>query len=161
MEYLDLVCQETSDSQNPTLSSPAERRTRQAVQAGPDRLGWSPSGGLQIIMQQVAPAHDRFICHEAQQVASVCVTGTGSPGHSGGCARSAMGGSRRIRLAASSHFGQSGGEVAGLPAQENISDCSGAAQHSLVLGSSGHVHPNPTEPTQPVDSPSIGSLTEI
>ena len=58
MEYLDLVYQETSDSQNPTLSSPAERRSRQAVQAGPDRPGWSPS-----VMQQVAPAHDRFICH--------------------------------------------------------------------------------------------------
>ena len=44
------------------------------------------------------------------------------------------------------------GEVAGLPEQENISDCSGAAQHALVLGSSGHVHPTPTEPTQPVET---------
>ena len=36
--------------------------------------------------------------------------------------------------------------------QENNSDCSGVAQHALVLGSSGHVHPNPTEPAQPVDT---------
>ena len=98
----------------------------------------------------MAPAQDRFIYHEAQQqVASVCVTGTGSPGQSSGCTQSAMGGSGRIHLATSSHIGQSGGEVAGLPVQENIS---GAAQHALVLGSSGHVHPNPTEPTQPVDT---------
>ena len=31
--------------------------------------------------------------------------------------------------------------------QENHSDCPGLAQHALVLGSSGHVQPNPTEPT--------------
>ena len=38
---------------------------------------------------------------------------------------------------------------AGFPMQENHSDCSGVAQHALVLGSSGHVQPNPTEPAQP------------
>ena len=33
--------------------------------------------------------------------------------------------------------------------QENHSDCSGVAQHALVLGSSEHVQPNPTESAQP------------
>ena len=77
------------------------------------------------------------------------------PGHSSGCTRSAMGGSGRIRLPTSSHIGQSGGEVAGLPMQENHSDCSGVAQHALVLGSNGHDQPDPTEPAhsaQPVDT---------
>ena len=60
-----------------------------------------------------------------------------------------MGGSGPICLPTSSHLGQSGEEVAGLPMQENHSDCSGVAQHGLVLGSSGHVQPNPTEPAQP------------
>ena len=72
---------------------------------------------------------------------------------SSGCIRSAMGGSGRIRPPTSSHIGQSGGEVARLPMQENHSDFSGVAQHALVLGSSGHVQPNPTEPAhsaQPV-----------
>ena len=32
--------------------------------------------------------------------------------------------------------------------QEDHSDCSGVAQHALVLGSSDHVQPNPTEPAQ-------------
>ena len=59
------------------------------------------------------------------------------------------------------HIGQSGGGAAGLPMQENHSDCSGVAQHALVLGSRSHVQPNPTEPAQPVDSQSIRSLTEI
>ena len=33
--------------------------------------------------------------------------------------------------------------------QENHSDCSRVAQHALVLGSNGHVQPNPTEPAPP------------
>ena len=107
-------------------------------------------------MQQVALAQNRPICHELQQqVASICVTSTGSPGLSSGCTQSAMGGSGRIRFPTSSHIGQSGGEVAGLPMQENHSDCSGVAQHALVLGSSGHVQPNPTDAAQsaqPVDA---------
>ena len=63
-----------------------------------------------------------------------------------------MVGSGRIRLPTSSHIGQSGGEVTGLPMQDNHSDCSGVAPYALVLGSSGHVQPNPTEPAQPVDT---------
>ena len=59
-----------------------------------------------------------------------------------------------IHLPTISHIGQSG-HVAGLPMQENHSDCSGVAHHALVLGSSGLVQPNPTEPAQsaqPVDT---------
>ena len=63
-----------------------------------------------------------------------------------------MGGSGRICLPTSSHLGQSGGEVAGLPMQENYSDCSGVAQHDLVLGSSGNVQSDSTEPAQPVNT---------
>ena len=103
----------------------------------------------------MAPAQNRPICHEVQQVASVCVTSTASHGLSSGCTQPAMAGSGCICLPTSSHLGQSGGKVAGLPMQENHSDCSGVAQHALVLGPSGHVQPNPTEsaqPAQPVDT---------
>ena len=134
---------------SPTHSRPAERGSGQAIQARPDHPNRvvSPSRGLPPNMQQVAPAQNRLNCHEVQQqVASVCVTGTRSPGHSSGCAQSAMVGSGSIHLPTISHIGQSGGRVAGLPMQENHSDCSGVAQHALILGSSGHVQPNPTEP---------------
>ena len=104
-------------------------------------------------MQQVAPTSDRSICHEVQQqVTSVCVTSVGLLGSSSGCTQSAMGESGCICLPTSGHLGQSGGEVAGLPLQENHSDCSGVAQHALVLGSSDHVQSDPTEPAQPVDT---------
>ena len=46
-------------------------------------------------------------------------------------------------------FGQSSGEVAGLPMQQNHSDCTRLAQHALVLGSSGNVQSDPTVPAQP------------
>ena len=66
-----------------------------------------------------------------------------------------MGGSRCLCLPTSSHLGQSGEDVAVLPMQENHSDCSGVAQHALILGSGGHVQPDPTESAQsaqPVDT---------
>ena len=98
VENLDLVYQETSDSQSPTHSKPAECGSRQAIQARPDHPNY---------MQQMVSATDRSVCHEVQQqVASVCVTGTRSPGHSSGCSQSAMGGSGHIRLPTSSHIGQ-------------------------------------------------------
>ena len=85
VENLDLVDQKSSNSQSPIHSRPAECGRRQAIQARPDHPNRvvSPSGGLPSNMQQVAPASNRFICHEVQQqVASFCVSCTGSPGHS-------------------------------------------------------------------------------
>ena len=50
---------------------------------------------------------NRLICYEVQQqVASVCVTGTGSPGHSSGYTQYAMVGSESIHLPTISHIGQ-------------------------------------------------------
>ena len=101
----------------------------------------------------MAPSPNRSICHEVQQqVTSVCVTSTGYLSSSSGCTQFPMGGSGRICLPTSSHLGQSGGEVAGLPMQENHSDCSRVAQHALVLGSSDHVQSDPSEPAQPVNA---------
>ena len=158
MENLDLVYPETSDSQSPTHSRTVECDSRQAIPARPDHPDRvvSPSRGFLNYMQQVEPASNRPICHQVQQqVTSFCITGTGSPSNSCRCTQSTMGGSGCICLPTSSHLGQSGGEVAGLPMQENHSDCSRVAQHALVLGSSEHVQPNPTElaqPSKPVDT---------
>ena len=63
----------------------------------------------------------------------------------------------RIRKHTPSHYQPywASGDVAGLPIQDNHSDCSGVAHHALVLGSTDHVQPNPTKPAQsaqPVDT---------
>ena len=89
---------------------------------------------------------------DLQQTSPICVTGTGPPGLGSQCSQPAMGRSGSISFPTSNHIGQSGGEIAGLPAQQNHSDCSGVAQHALVLGSGGRVQPNSTEPAQSAHS---------
>ena len=155
MENLDLVYQTASNSQSPTHPRQAQCGSRQVIQTRPDHPNRvvSPSRSLPSNMQQMAKASYRPFCYEVQQqVASFCVTGTGSPGCSSGCTKSAMGGSGRICLPTSSHLEQSSGEVAGFPMQENHSDCTGVAQHALVLGSGGHVLSNPSESARSAQS---------
>ena len=133
VDNLDLVYQEPSDSQSPTYPRPRKRGSGQAIQARPDHPNRvvSPSRGLPGYMQPLAP--NKLICHEVQQqVASICVTSTGLPGHSSGCTQSAMGGSGCLCLPTNGHLGQSGGAAARQPLQENHSDCSGVAQHSVT-----------------------------
>ena len=152
---LDLVFPTLSDFKSPTHPRPFKCDSRQTIQAGsdhPDRVV-PPSGSFSKVMQQMAPASDRPICHEVQpQVTSVCVSSTGHPGCSSGCTYSAMGGSGCIRLPTDRHIGQSGGEVTGRPVQETHSDCLGVAQHALVLGLGEHVQSGPSQPAQSAQS---------
>ena len=69
-----------------------------------------------------------------------------------GCTQPVMGRSGPICLPTSSHLGQSGGEVAGLPMQQDHSDYTRVAQHALVLGSSGNVQSDPLVSAQPAQS---------
>ena len=109
-----------------------------------------PSGHLSGIVQKMAPATDRPICHEVQQqTTSIRVSSTGHSGSSSGRTHPTLGGSGCIRFSTDRHIGQSGGEVAGLPVQETHSDCPGVAQHALVLGPSDHVQSGPSQPARP------------
>ena len=101
----------------------------------------------------VAPAPSGPFCHQVQQQTStVCFTGSRPPGMGSGCSQPFLGGSGSICLPTSSHLGQSVGEVAGLPMRQNNSDCTGLAQHALVLGPSSHVQSDPTVPAQTIQS---------
>ena len=146
VENLDLVYPATSNSKSPTHPRPTKCGSRQTIPAGsdhPDRMV-PPSRGFSGAMPQMAPTSDRPLRHEVQpQIASVCVSSTRSPCCSSGFTHSAMGRSGCICLPTNRHIGQSGGEVTGLPVQESHPDCSGVAQHALVLGSSDHVQSGP------------------
>ena len=98
-------------------------------------------------MQQVASASNRPICHEIQQVASV--SQVRDPLALAVDVLSLPWEDLDAYTFPLSPLGQSGGEVAGFPIQENHSDYSRVAQYALVLGSSGHVQPNPTESAKP------------
>ena len=150
-----LVHQEVGNSQGTSHPWPAERDSRQAIQAMPDHPdGMVPSPrSVQSYMHPVAPSTGGPVCHQIQQqTTTVCITGSGPPGMGSGCTQPVMGKSGPIRLSTSSHLGQSGGEVAGLPLQQDYSDCPRVAQHALVLGSSGNVQSDPPVSTQPAQS---------
>ena len=150
VENPNLVNQETGNSQSSTHPRPAECDSRQAIQARldyPDRVVSSPRGLLGHMLP-VAPAPSVPVCHQIQQqTTTVCVTGSRPTGMGSGCTQSILGRSGPICLPTSSHLGQSGGEVAGLPMQQNYTDCTRVAQHALVLGSSGNVQSDPSGST--------------
>ena len=50
------------------------------------------------------------------------------------------------------HLRNESGEVAGLPMQQDHSDCPRVAQHALVLGSSGNAQSDPSVSAQPARS---------
>ena len=74
------------------------------------------------------------------------------PGLGSGCTQPVLGISGPICLPTSSHLGQSGGEVTGLPPQQDHFDRPRVAQHALVLGSSGNVQSDPSVSAQPAQS---------
>ena len=146
VENPDLVCQETGDSQSLTHPRPAEHDSRQTIQTRPDHSNRMvpPSRVLPSNMQLVAPASSGSVCHEVQQqTAPVCITGFRPTGLGCRCTQSVLGRSGPLCLPTGCHPGQSGGEVAGLPMQQNDPDCSRVAQHDLVLGLGGNVQPDP------------------
>ena len=158
MENLDLVYQPPGNTESPAHPRTSKCDSGQVIQAGsnhPDRMV-SSSGSFSKTVQKMTPASDRPICHEVQaQVTSICVSGTGLPSCSSGCSHSHLGRSGCICIPTDRHIGQSGGEVAGFPMQETHSDCTGMAQHALVLGFSDHVKSGPSQPAQhdqPVDT---------
>ena len=90
-----------------------------------------------------------LVCHQLQQqTPTVCVTGPRPPGLGSGCTQPVLGKSGPICLPTSSHFGQSSGEVTGLPLQQDHFDHPRVAQHALVLGSSGNAQSDPSVPAQ-------------
>ena len=142
-----VVYQTAGNPQGTSHPRPAECDSRQAIQTWPDHSNRvvTSSRSVPSYMLPVAPAPSGPVCHQIQQqTATVCVTSPRPPGMGSGCTQPLLRGPGPIRLSTSSHLGQSGGEVTGLPLQQNNSDCPRVAQHALVLGSSGNVQSNPT-----------------
>ena len=155
-----LVYQAASNPQGTSHPRPAERDSRQAIQTGPDHSNEvvTSSRGIQSYMRPVALPSSGPVCHQVQQqTTTVCLTGPRPPGLGSGCTQSVLGGPGPIRLPTGSHLGQSGGEATGLPLQQNNSDCTGVAQHALVLGPGSNVKPDPIVSAQHTQ-PSISAI---
>ena len=88
-----LVHQLASNSQGTSHPRPAERDSRQAIQARPDHPdGMVPSPrSVQSYILPVAPATGGPVCHQIQQqTTTVCITGSGPPGMGSGCTQPIM-----------------------------------------------------------------------
>ena len=149
-----LVHQTAGNPQGMSHPRPAERDSRQAIQTWPNHSNRvvTSSSSVPSCMLKVAPATGGPVCHQVQQTATVCVTGSRPPGLGSGCTQPLLGGPGPICLPTGSHLGQSGGEAPGLPLQQNNSDCSRVAQHALILGPGSNVKPDPTVPAQHTQS---------
>ena len=157
VENTVLVYQAASNPQGTSHPRPAERDSRQAIQAWPDHSNGvvTSSRGIQSHMRPVAPASSGPVCHQIQQqTTTVCLTGPRPPGLGSGCTQPVLG---TIRLPTGSHLGQSGGEATGLPLQQNNSDCTRVAQHALVLGPGSNVKPDPSVSAQHAQ-PSVSAI---
>ena len=155
-----LVHQAASNPQGTSHPRPAERDSRQAIQAWPDHSNRvvTSSSSVPSCMFKVASATSGPVCHQVQQqTTTVCITGTRPPGLGSGCTRPVLRGPGPIRLPTGSHLGQSGGEAPGLPLQQNNSDCSRVAQHALFLGPGSNAKPDPTVSAQHTQ-PSVSAV---
>ena len=151
VENTVLVHQAASNPQGTSRPWPAEHDSRQAIQAWPDHSNRvvTSSRSVPSYMQPVVPPSSGPVCYQVQQqTLTVCLTCPRPPGLGSGCTQPILGGPGPIRLPTSSHLGQSGGEVPGLPMQQNNSDCTRVAQHALVLGPGSNVKPDPTVSAQ-------------
>ena len=150
VEDTDVVHQETGYPQGPAHSRVPECGGRQTIQTGPNYSNRvvSPPRGIPGNVRQVAHAASQSICHKIQQQAEpVCFPSARPLGFNSGRPQPAMGGSGPVCFSTSSHLGQSSGKTTQQLMPQNHSDCSGVAQHALVLGPGDNVQPNPSEPS--------------
>ena len=118
-------------------------QTVQAQPGDPDRMVPVSAGVPSLVFQLGSPTA-RPLCHPVQSQASqVCVTGSGFD--SLGCRRPQhiMGESGCVRLSPGLIAQSSGVEGHGPGVPENGANCTGLAQHDLVLGSGDSVRANP------------------
>ena len=159
VENTVLVYQAASNPQGTSHPRPAERDSRQAIQAWPDHSNKvvTSSRSVSSHMLPVAPTPSGPVCHQVQQqTTSVCITGPRPSGLGSGCTQPILGGPGPIRLPTGSHLGQSG-ETPGLPLQQYNPDCTRVAQHALVLGPGSNVKPDPTVSAQHTQ-PSVSAI---
>ena len=151
MEDTDLVYQKSGNPQSSTYPRSSKCHSRQTFQTGSDHSNRMvpQSRDIQSNMQPVAQTPSGPFCHQVQQQAStVRLPSPRPPGLGSGCSQSVLGGTGPLCFPTSIHLGQSGGEVTGLPVQQNNSGCPRVAQHALVLGSSNNVKSDPAVSAQ-------------
>ena len=108
--------------------------TVQTQSGNPDRVV-PGSTGFQSLVLELGSATGGLVCHSVQsQTPSVRVTGSGPESLGGGRSESSMEKSGGLRLSSSLSAQPSDFQGGGSGLSQNDPDCSGVAQHALVLG---------------------------
>ena len=150
-----LVHQETGNSQGMSHARSAERDSRQAIQTWSDHSdGVVPSPrGVQRLYAPGATSHKWTCLPPGSTTNYHSLSHRFQTPRLGQWMHSACLGKIWIHMP----FHQepswaSGGEVTGLPVQQDHSGCTRVVQHALVLGSSGNVQSDPSVSTQAAQS---------
>ena len=118
-------------------------QTVQAQPGDPDRMVPVLTSVSSLVFQLGSPTN-RPLCHPVQsQTSQVCVTGSGSDSLGCGRPQHIMGKSGCVRLSPSCLAQSSGFKIHGPGVSQNGANCTGLAQHGLVLGSGDSVCANP------------------
>ena len=108
----------------------------------------SPSRGFRPTLPEVAQTGGGSLCNQIQsQTSQVCIASTRLVGLEGRCVDSSVGESGRLCLFSGSNSGTGGHQTVGPRMSQNHPDCTGIAQHAMVLGPGQHVSSNSPVPT--------------
>ena len=143
-----LVSSQEDSSAGQTHPRSLECHSGQAILAqssDPDRVV-PVSTGIQSLVLQLGPTADRSVCDPIQSQASqVCLSGSGLDSLGGGCSQPFMEQPGRVCFSSSIHSQSGRVETHGSGLSQDDIDCSGLAQHALVLGSDQSVESDPIQ----------------
>ena len=137
-----LVQSQANSTEGQTHSGPSECNCRQVVSPGTghsDRVV-PPSGDLRHPLSNLALSPSGHVCNKVQlQASPICVPNSRPKGLVSGRSDNVLGRPGHVPFPSSVSVGQGGQQAVRSLVSQSNPDCSGMAQHALVLGPSGAV----------------------
>ena len=137
-----LVQSQTNSTEGQTHSGPSECNCRQVVSPGTGHSDGvvPPSGDLRHPLSNLALSPSGHVCNKVQlQASPICVPNSRPKGLVSGRSDNILGRPGHVPFPSSVSNGEGGQQAVRSLVSQSNPDCSGMAQHALVLGPSGAV----------------------
>ena len=137
-----LVQSQTNSTEGQTHSGPSECNCRQVVSPGTGHSDGvvPPSGDLRHPLSNLALSPSGHVCNKVQlQTSPICVPNSRPKGLVSGRSDNVLGRPGHVPFPSSVSNGEGGQQAVRSLVSQSNPDCSGMAQHALVLGPSGAV----------------------
>ena len=137
-----LVQSQTNSTEGQTHSGPSECNCRQVVSPGTGHSDGvvPPSGDLRHPLSNLALSPSGHVCNKVQlQASPICVPNSRPKGLVSGRSDNVLGRPGHVPFPSSVSNGEGGQQAVRSLVSQSNPDCSGMAQHALVLGPSGAV----------------------